>query len=240
MTYDHESENDLDKLLVESDVLKTGKLRDKTNVAGRQSDLKKGAAQDRQVILEGLDEYENDPELARAFKKIDVQLRREHAIEKGPQVNARNYASRNYEGTKDTFGVKTDLDETQKRQSFYGVGRHPKGTFDLKERLDVDRKADNVQNYMQIQMELDRLRETHRRMFAVKGKIYQAVEKEMAKFKNELKEKTDLEIRRKDEEINRINGELEALKKEYNAVKDERDKFRTVYFKLKEKYKNRK
>lgn len=98
----------------------------------------------------------------------------------------------------------------------------------------------NEQNYnlIQIQNELDKLKETHKRMFSVKGKIYLAVEKEVESFKEELKKTSRREVEEKEKEIDRLYETIEELRRECEVVKVERDKFRKVYLKLKEKFKS--
>lgn len=240
MVYNHNEQVDPDEFLQASVLLKNGPLAEKTNLVGKKSEFKKSNGGNERVILEGVDEYENGASSKRVFDKIGDEMHKERVVSERSEQGMGNRLDRAYEGVKDTLRVGRHFVEENRGKGFYGVGKHQKDVFDLKEHLNVNRRTDDVHNYSQIQMELDKLKETHRRMFAVKGKIYLAVEKEVAKFKKESEEKNEVGIRMKDREIQRLNDELEVLKKDYEIMREERDKFRTVYFKLKEKYKNRK
>lgn len=108
-----------------------------------------------------------------------------------------------------------------------------------------------------LQKDLDALKEVHSRMFAVKSKIYQAVEKEIARFKHELRLEKNREmeeytalIDQKDEEIEKykemiddkelLNQKMNDLRIQNETLKNEALKYKTVYCKLKQWVKSQK
>ncbi|KRH95258.1 hypothetical protein M153_1100055543 [Pseudoloma neurophilia] len=88
-----------------------------------------------------------------------------------------------------------------------------------------------------LQSELNKLKETHKRMFAVKGKIYQAVEKEIENFKRQIQDQSDENLKIYKEEIEKLRFENENYKTEIKNLKSECEKYKIVYNKLKIKFK---
>lgn len=208
-----------DPLLEESLLIKNRILREKTNVAeGRNIHRKK-----ENVILDGLDDRRDVPNMHKSINR-DSRMERTSIDGKSKQ-NELESLFRNYVPLKNS---NVEYDDRSIRREKHTRSKN----------VDIKDLQSQNQEYLRIQQELDKLKETHRRMFAVKGKIYLAVEKEMAKFKKALKEENEKNLKLKDDEIQKLSAEIEKLKAELKIVIDERNKFRNVYYKLKKKYKS--
>lgn len=156
-------------------------------------------------------------------------------------------ASNQFNTQRKSFNENNTKKKDQRTSSTIGPETtHDKSAgFNETQTKNVDSQTKNkIPTIEDLQKELDTLKDIHHRMFSVKGKIYQAVEKEINRFKTQMKNDNEKRFQQNKEEIEKLHKQIEILIKEKESLwkeceelKEERDKFQIVYCKLKAKMK---
>lgn len=196
------------------------------------------------VFLEGLDDKENTPLGFSPINKrepLDVPEKKYWEYSYGPTNQSKDMDFFENSGfnlnfhTKPLFETRDKIQMNKIEPITENKISEKKEKPQIKTAECVDRDQDS--SLKELQNELDRLRETHHRMFAVKGKIYQAVEKEINRFKTQLSDENEKKFTDLNNKIEELETIITKLTKECKSLSAERDKFQTVYYKLKTKIK---
>lgn len=180
--------------------------------------------------------FQHENELSKFFnQKLDIEN------EYFPNIHSKNEDLHEYSSFFRNFEKKEPENDEKKYSNTDNIIKNEtiknNNNTEIKEDLNLNciknKKSESILlDYKKIQEELDNLKEIHSRMFAVKGKIYQVVEKEVQRFKKEIYNKNF-------QEIEVLKKKINDLEEECKLIRMERDKFKIVYLRLKERIKKK-
>lgn len=180
--------------------------------------------------------FQHENELSKFFnQKLDIEN------ECFPNIHSKNEDLHEYSSFFRNFEKKEPENDEKKYSNTDNIIKNEtiknNNNTEIKEDLNLNsiknKKSESILlDYKKIQEELDNLKEIHSRMFAVKGKIYQVVEKEVQRFKKEIYNKNF-------QEIEVLKKKINDLEEECKLIRMERDKFKIVYLRLKERIKKK-